>query len=241
MKQVGLIGRNISYSFSENYFAEKFQQEQIPDVHYKTFDLKEIEDVNELFLNPDLKGFNVTIPYKEAILPFLDELDPVAQEIGAVNCVKIENGRKIGFNTDAFGFENSLMPLLKFHHQNALILGDGGAAKAIKYSLAKHLIEFKTVTRKGDFRFSDLTDDHISTHSIIINCTPVGTFPDVEACPELPYESLNSQHLLYDLIYNPSKTEFLKRGEAKGAIIKNGLEMLVLQAEKSWEIWNSSL
>lgn len=241
MKLVGLIGRNISYSFSENYFAEKFQQENIPNVHYKTFDLKEIDKVNELFLNPDLKGFNVTIPYKEAILPFLDEMDPVAQEIGAVNCVKIENGRKIGFNTDAFGFENSLMPLLKFHHQNALILGDGGAAKAIKYSLAKHLIEFKTVTRKGDFRFSDLTDDHISTHSIIINCTPVGTFPDVEACPELPYESLNSQHLLYDLIYNPSKTEFLKRGEAKGAIIKNGLEMLVLQAEKSWEIWNSSL
>lgn len=241
MKLVGLIGRNISYSFSENYFAEKFQQENIPNVHYKTFDLKEIDKVNELFLNPDLKGFNVTIPYKEAILPFLDEMDPVAQEIGAVNCVKIENGRKIGFNTDAFGFENSLMPLLKFHHQNALILGDGGAAKAIKYCLSKHLIDFKTVTRNGDFRFSDLTDDHISTHSIIINCTPVGTFPDVEACPELPYESLNSQHLLYDLIYNPAKTEFLKRGEAKGAIIKNGLEMLVLQAEKSWEIWNSSL
>lgn len=241
MKQVGLIGRNISYSFSENYFAEKFQQEQIPDVHYKTFDLKEIEDVNELFLNPDLKGFNVTIPYKEAILPFLDELEPVAQEIGAVNCVKIENGRKIGFNTDVFGFENSLMPLLKFHHQNALILGDGGAAKAIKYCLSKHLIEFKTVTRNGDFRFSDLTDDHISTHSIIINCTPVGTFPNITECPELPYESLTSQHLLYDLIYNPAKTEFLKRGEGKGAIIKNGLEMLVLQAEKSWEIWNSSL
>lgn len=241
MKLVGLIGRNISYSFSENYFAEKFHKEQIPNVHYKTFDLKEIEEVNELFLNPDLKGFNVTIPYKEAIIPFLDELDPVAQEIGAVNCVKIENGRKIGFNTDAFGFENSLMPLLKFHHQNALILGDGGAAKAIKYSLSKHLIVYKTVTRNGDFKFSDLTDDHISSHTIIINCTPLGTFPDVEDCPELPYESLSSQHLMYDLIYNPSKTEFLKRGEAKGAIIKNGLEMLVLQAEKSWEIWNSSL
>ncbi|MET3731579.1 shikimate dehydrogenase family protein [Moheibacter stercoris] len=241
MKEFGLIGRNISYSFSEKYFAEKFQKENISDSTYQIFDLDSIEEVEQLFRNPNLIGLNVTIPYKEAILPYLDELDHVAQEIGAVNCVKIINGRRIGFNTDAYGFEKSLEPLLEFCHQDALILGDGGAAKAVKFCLNKHLINFKTVTRQGDLKFSDLTDELISNHLLIINCTPIGTFPKVDAYPDIPYNSISSQHLLYDLIYNPDKTEFLKRGEKKGAKIKNGLEMLILQAEKSWEIWNSSL
>jgi shikimate dehydrogenase len=241
MKEFGLIGQNISYSFSEKYFAEKFKKENIQNSHYRIYDLKDIQEIHTIFQNPYLKGFNVTIPFKEKIMEYLDELDPVAAEIGAVNCVKVENGRKKGYNTDAVGFENSLLPLLEFHHQNALILGDGGAAKAIKFVLHKHLINYKSVTRKGDLRFSDLNESLLQTHTLIVNCTPVGTFPNVEDCPELPYEFINSQHLLYDLIYNPEKTEFLKRGENQGAKIKNGLEMLVLQAEKSWEIWNSSL
>jgi shikimate dehydrogenase len=241
MKEFGLIGQNISYSFSEKYFAEKFKKENIQNSNYRIYDLKDIQEVHTIFQNPDLKGFNVTIPFKEKIMEYLDELDPVAAEIGAVNCVKMENGRKKGYNTDAVGFENSLLSLLEFHHQNALILGDGGAAKAIKFVLHKHLINYKSVTRKGDLRFSDLNESLLQTHTLIVNCTPVGTFPNVEDCPELPYEFINSQHLLYDLIYNPEKTEFLKRGENHGAKIKNGLEMLVLQAEKSWEIWNSSL
>lgn len=241
MKEFGLIGQNISYSFSEKFFAEKFQKENIQNSHYQIYDLKDIQEVNELFQNPDLKGFNVTIPFKEKIIDFLDELDPVAAEIGAVNCVKIENGIKKGFNTDAVGFENSLLPILEFHHQNSLILGDGGAAKAIKFVLNKHLIKYKSITRNGILRFSDLNESILQTHSLIVNCTPVGTFPNVEDYPDLPYEFINSQHLLYDLIYNPEKTEFLKRGEKQGAKIKNGLEMLILQAEKSWEIWNSSL
>jgi shikimate dehydrogenase len=241
MRIFGLIGQNISYSFSEKFFAEKFQKENIQDSTYQIFDLKEINEVEELFQNRELNGFNVTIPYKEKIIPFLDELDPVAEEIGAVNCVKIENGKKIGYNTDAFGFENSLVPLLEFYHQDALILGDGGAAKAIKFVLNKHLIEFKSVTRNGDFQYKDLQKEIISHHFLIVNCTPVGTYPNISNSPDIPYEFLHSQHLLYDLIYNPEKTEFLKRGEKQGAKIKNGLEMLVLQAEKSWEIWNSSL
>lgn len=241
MRKFGLIGRNISYSFSEKFFAEKFQQEQILDSSYEIFDLKEIQEVEKVFQLENLVGFNVTIPYKEVIIPYLDELDPIAQEIGAVNCVKIENGKKIGFNTDAFGFEKSLEPLLEFHHQNALILGDGGAAKAIKFVLGKHLIQFQSVTRKGSLRFSDVDQEMIQNHQIIINSTPLGTFPNVSESPEIPFEFLEEQHLAYDLIYNPEKTKFLALAENQGAKIKNGLEMLVLQAEKSWEIWNSSL
>lgn len=241
MKKFGLIGKNIAYSFSESYFNDKFRKESILDSAYQLFDLKSISEIDELFQLENLKGFNVTIPYKEEIISYLDELSPEAGKIGAVNCVKIQNNKKIGFNTDAVGFENSLKPLLEKHHQKALILGDGGAAKAVKFALTKLDIEFKSVTRKGELKFSDLNQEIISTHQLIINCTPVGTFPDLETSPDIPYEFLTDSHLLYDLIYNPEKTKFLQLGETQGAKIKNGYEMLVLQAEKSWEIWNQPL
>lgn len=241
MRKFGLIGRNISYSFSQKYFADKFKRESIEDATYEIFDLNSIEEVEKIFQIKDLTGLNVTIPYKEEILNYLDELDPISKEIGAVNCIKIKNGKKIGFNTDAFGFEKSLIPHLEFYHQNALILGDGGAAKAIKFVLNKHLIHFETVTRTGNLKFKDLTKEMVQDHYLIINCTPLGTYPNVEECPPIPYEYLNSQHFLYDLIYNPEKTKFLELGEKSGAKSKNGFEMLVLQAEKSWEIWNTSL
>lgn len=241
MRKFGLIGRNISYSFSQKYFADKFKRESIEDASYEIFDLNSIEEVEKIFQIKDLTGLNVTIPYKEEILNYLDELDPISKEIGAVNCIKIKNGKKIGFNTDAFGFEKSLIPHLEFHHQNALILGDGGAAKAIKFVLNKHLIHFETVIRTGNLKFKDLTKEMVQDHYLIINCTPLGTYPNVEECPPIPYEYLNSQHFLYDLIYNPEKTKFLELGEKSGAKSKNGFEMLVLQAEKSWEIWNTSL
>lgn len=241
MRKFGLIGRNISYSFSQKYFADKFKRESIEDASYEIFDLNSIEEIEKIFQIKDLTGLNVTIPYKEEILNYLDELDPISKEIGAVNCIKIQNGKKTGFNTDALGFEKSLIPHLEFHHQNALILGDGGAAKAIKFVLNKHLIHFETVTRTGNLKFKDLTKEKVQDHYLIINCTPLGTYPNVEECPPIPYEYLNSQHFLYDLIYNPEKTKFLELGEKSGAKSKNGFEMLVLQAEKSWEIWNTSL
>lgn len=241
MKNFGLIGKNIAYSFSESYFNDKFRKENISNSTYQLFNLKSITEIDELFQLENLKGFNVTIPYKEEIISYLDELNPEAEKIGAVNCVKIQNNKKIGFNTDAFGFENSLQPLLEKHHQKALILGDGGAAKAVKFILTKLEIDYQSVTRKGELRFPDLDKEIISEHPLIINCTPVGTFPDLEASPDIPYQFITTSHLLYDLIYNPEKTKFLQLGEIKGAKIKNGYEMLVLQAEKSWEIWSQSL
>lgn len=240
-KIFGLIGRNIQYSFSGKYFADKFKTENIQEAFYEIFDLPEISGIKNLFQIENLKGFNVTIPYKEEIIPYLDELDSVAGKIGAVNCVKIKNGKRTGFNTDAYGFEESIKPLLNSNHKKALILGDGGAAKAVKFVFEKLNIPHQTVTRKGDLTYSELNSVHIQNHQIIVNCTPVGTYPNTENAPEILYENLTQSHLLYDLIYNPEKTKFLKLGEQKGAKIKNGYEMLVLQAEKSWEIWNQPL
>lgn len=239
-KYYGLVGRNIPYSFSGKYFSEKFKTENIKNAVYEIFDLDEISEVEKLFKNRQLKGFNVTIPYKEKILSFLDELSPEAEKIGAVNCVKIRDGIRSGYNTDAFGFEKSIRPLLESHHTKALILGDGGAAKAVKFVFEKLGIPYRVVTRNGELTYSELNSRHISEHPIIVNCTPLGTYPSTEA-PEIPYDFLNENHLLYDLIYNPEKTAFLQFGEAKNSKIKNGYEMLVLQAEKSWEIWNQPL
>ena len=241
MNHFGLIGKNIAYSFSEKYFSEKFKAENIQNSVYETFDLDEISEIEKLIQNKKLNGFNVTIPYKEQILPYLDELSDDAVEIGAVNCVKIQNGIKKGFNTDVYGFEESLKPLLESFHQNALVLGTGGAAKAVCFVLKKLNIFFQQVSRNGIFTYLDLNREEVENHQIIINCTPVGTFPNVEIAPEIPYEFLTEKHLLYDLIYNPEKTKFLQLGEQKNAKIKNGLEMLELQAEKSWEIWNTPL
>lgn len=238
MRKFGLIGKNIIHSFSEKYFTEKFSSEKIKDAVYKTYDLKDLSQIENLLNDPNLIGFNVTIPFKEQIIPYLDELSTEAKAIGAVNCVKLINGKKIGYNTDAYGFEKSIFPLLENHHKNALILGDGGAAKAVKFALNQLEIPFQTVNRKGEMTYQDLNADVIKNHPIIINCTPLGTFPNIAQKPNLPYQFIGSKHLIYDLIYNPEKTEFLKLSEANGAKIKNGYEMLVLQAEKSWEIWN---
>lgn len=241
MKKLGLIGRNISYSFSKHYFDSKFSQEEIVDFDYQLFDLHEIEEVEPLFLTQNLIGFNVTIPFKEQIISYLDELSLEAQKVGAVNCVKIQKDKKIGFNTDVYGFEKSIKPLLNNQHQKALILGDGGAAKAVKFVLDNLEIPYQIVKRNSTFNFSDLNQQIIENHQLIINCTPLGTFPNIEDCPDIPYEFLSENHLLYDLIYNPEKSKFLRKGEERGTQIKNGLQMLELQAEKSWEIWNHPL
>ena len=243
MKQYGLIGKNISYSFSEGYFAEKFKKEGIEDCGYKTYDLEDISKFKNLLENTDnLKGVNVTIPYKEDVLEFLDSRDEVSKEIGAVNTIKIEGSKLIGYNTDEFGFRTSIKPFLEIQHERALILGTGGASKAIAYVLSKLGINYFFVSRNpkndNEVAYSDLTVDAISNFKLIINCTPLGTYPDIEKCPDIPYSGIGEEHLLYDLVYNPEKTEFLKRGEDKGASILNGLSMLQHQAEEAWRIWN---
>lgn len=238
MKTYGLIGKNISYSFSRNYFANKFKKEDIKNSQYINFDIDNLSELNNIF-NTNNFGFNVTIPYKEAIIPYLDSLDFHAEKIGAVNTIKLENRKKIGFNTDWIGFKKSIEPLLNSHHTKALILGTGGASKAVIYALDQLKIETLMVSRYGEISYKDLSEEIIQNHAIIINCTPVGTFPNIDAAPEIPYHFITKNHLAYDLIYNPAETLFLKKCKEKGAVVKNGLEMLEIQAEASWKIWNS--
>ena len=241
----GLLGRDISYSFSRGYFAEKFKNENLPH-SYVNFDLPSIDDLTEIIKNTsNLKGINVTIPYKEEVIPLLDKLNKTAKKIGAVNTIRFsKNNKLVGYNTDYYGFKNSIRPHLKSHHKNALILGTGGASKAIAYALKKLKIKYDFVSRTQKegvtFLYSDLTEKIISDYTIIINCTPIGTFPNIEMCPNIPYTAISEKHILYDLIYNPERTKFLNQGFNKGATIINGLEMLRLQAEKSWEIWHKS-
>lgn len=241
----GLVGRNISYSFSRGYFADKFEKESLRH-SYVNFDLQSIEELDYIIRNtPNLKGLNVTIPYKEEVIPILDDLNKRARKIGAVNTIRITRYQKlIGYNTDYYGFKNSLQPHLKKHHKRALILGTGGASKAIAYALKKLKIQYDYVSRTEKegvkFLYTDLTEDIISSYNIIINCTPIGTYPDVNECPDIPYDAITERHILYDLIYNPEQTKFLSCGDIKGATTINGLEMLKLQAEKSWDIWNKS-
>jgi shikimate dehydrogenase len=238
MKQFGLLGKNISYSFSKGYFTEKFKQLGLTDYRYDVFDLQDISQISTLFQQENLIGFNVTIPYKEHIINYLDELSNAAKEISAVNCVLLKNDKKIGFNTDVIGFKNSFVPLLESHHKKAIILGNGGASKAVAYVLNELKIPFLEVSRTGKFLFAELNDELINEHQIIINTTPVGTFPNVEYYPEIPTKNISKQHLVYDLIYNPERTKLLEISENQGAKIKNGLEMLYKQADAAWEIWN---
>lgn len=242
MKQLGLIGYPLSHSFSKKYFSDKFLDENIKGFHYDLFPLNDIQKLTRLLKEqPNLLGLNVTIPYKEQVIPFLDEISESAKAIGAVNTIRIENGKLKGFNTDAYGFEESLKVFLKPHHKNALILGTGGAAKAIQYVLEKLDIGYKYVSRTPkaeQFSYDELNEQIFNKYEIIVNTTPLGMFPKVEQCPAIPYEYLTNQHLLYDLVYNPKETLFLKKGKEKGASIKNGLEMLHLQAEKAWSIWS---
>ncbi len=242
-KLFGLLGKNISYSFSKNYFQEKFKNENIHNHEYSNFDIQNLSTLKEVLAkHPNLLGFNITIPYKEEIITLLNSIDKTAKEIGAVNTVKITPEGLIGFNTDAFGFNQALSPLLKKHHKKALILGTGGASKAVAYVLKEyHGIAYKFVSRTPNntqYSYTDLNQKILTEYTIIINCTPLGTFPDISAKPNIPYDFCTNQHLLFDLIYNPEKTAFLLEGEKKGAIIKNGYEMLIQQAEKAWEIWN---
>lgn len=238
----GLVGRNIAYSFSRGYFKKKFNELGLLHHVYENFDLQEVCEFPSIFTSTqNIKGLNVTIPYKEEIIPFLDELDESANIIGAVNTIRISKDGLKGFNTDAYGFQKSIEPHLKDHHRKALILGTGGASKAIAFVLDRLGIEFSFVSRSGKkdgFTYDDLTDNIIKEHTLIINCSPVGTFPNIEEKPALPYREIGRQHLLFDLIYNPSETAFLIAGKANGAAICNGLRMLELQAEKAWEIWN---
>lgn len=234
----GLIGKNISYSFSKKFFEKKFQKLFLPHYSYDIFDLNDIQEVNTLFQNKALRGLNVTIPFKEKVIPYLDELSEEAKKIGAVNTILIKDGIKKGFNTDAIGFEKTLLIHKKEHHQNALILGNGGAAKAVQYVLEKYGIDYKTVSRNGKLNFENLTEELVKKSPLIIQCTPVGTYPNTEEFLDFPFSGLTDQHLVIDLIYNPEYTAFLKRSADEGAKTVNGFYMLEQQAEKAWEIWN---
>ncbi len=246
-RQFTLIGFPLSHSFSQKYFTEKFEREKITNHEYFLSPLEKIEDFPKLLSDhPNLVGLNVTIPYKEKVLPYLDEISAEAKAIGAVNTIKIKDGKLKGYNTDVYGFEKSLMDLLtrkqkNISVENALILGTGGAAKAVVFILKKLGIEPILVSRKkgkGDLIYDDLDTIIFDECRLIVNTTPLGMLPNIESCPNLPFHRMNAKYHLYDLVYNPEKTVFLKRGESQGAAIKNGLEMLHLQAEKSWEIWN---
>lgn len=238
----GLVGKDISYSFSKRYFTEKFSDLGLGDHSYENFDIANIEDFKTTIIrNRDLKGLNVTIPYKESIIPYLDELDVQAEEIGAVNTIKFKGSRLKGYNTDAYGFENTMLPYLKPHHTKALILGTGGASRAVAYVLKSLGISFLYVSRnpdKNQIGYHDLTESEMKEFTIIINCTPVGTYPNTEQQPEIPYKLISENHFLFDLIYNPEKTGFLKEGQIRGASVLNGFGMLQLQADRSWEIWH---
>jgi len=247
MKKLGLIGFPLGHSFSKKYYLEKFQQEDINDVDYDLYPIEHISDFVPIYSDKDFYGVNVTIPYKIEVMRYLDELSEEAKSIQAVNCVRImhsDDGSVYlkGYNTDAYGFETSLKPLLTPKDQKALVLGNGGAAKAVIYALNQLNIAYKLVsrTKQADhYTYEELDASILSEHTVIINCSPVGTYPNITACPKLPYEYINENHLCYDLIYNPEETAFLRKGREQGARTKNGYEMLLLQAEKNWEIWNS--
>ncbi len=240
----GLVGKNISYSFSQNYFTNKFSKLGYFNREYKNFDISSIEEFEAIVKGQtQLAGLNVTIPYKEAVIPLLNKLDPQAREIGAVNTIKImPDGELLGYNTDVYGFEKSIQTLLTGHHRKALILGTGGASKAVAYVLNKLKIEFFFVSRSPEnnstIKYWELTRELMEEFQIVINCTPLGTYPKTEEFAPIPYEFITNRHLCYDLIYNPAETIFLKMARLQGATTKNGLEMLELQAEKAWEIWN---
>lgn len=240
-KRLGLVGKDIGYSFSRGYFADKFKKEKIGSYSYENFDLENIGDLADLLIEESIVGMNVTIPYKEAVIPYLDHVKEDAAIIGAVNTICFDkNGQSHGYNTDTYGFETALRNMLPAFPKKAFILGTGGAAKAVKYVLTKNNVEVTFVSRsqkKGSIAYEALSQELIESHHLIVNCSPVGTFPAIDEAPNIPYEYLSTEHSLFDLIYNPLKTQFLFRGEQRGARIQNGLAMLEYQAEKSWEYW----
>jgi shikimate dehydrogenase len=247
MRKFGLIGYPLSHSFSKKFFTQKFETEGIQNSEYELYPIEAISLLTPLIVdNLELEGLNVTIPYKLDVLPFLNGIDEAARLIGAVNCIKIDRTKEStllkGFNTDAYGFEQSLKPLLAPGHSKALVLGDGGAAKAVKYVLDKLSIPFIVVTRRpfeDTIVYEDINQEILEEYTIVINTTPLGMSPNVASFPDLPYQYLTANHLAYDLVYNPEETAFLNKAKVQGAKIKNGLEMLYLQAERSWYLWNS--
>ena len=243
MKIFGLVGKNIDYSFSVNYFTQKFQTQNINDSIYKNFDIPDISYFPQIVKkNKGLRGLNVTIPYKTEVIPYLNKLSRKAEQIGAVNCIRItKKGNLKGYNTDVYGFRKSLYPLLETHHKKALILGTGGVSKAVAFVLEELGIEYKYVSRNpqiGEFSYSDISKMVMQDFLIVINCTPIGTFPNFNTSPELNYDYFSSKHIAFDLVYNPAETKFLQLAKVKGAITKNGYDMLVFQAEKAWALWN---
>ena len=245
MKKYGLLGYPLGHSFSRNYFNQKFEAEKI-DAEYLNFEIPEIKEIkNVIKENPELNGLNVTIPYKEQVIPYLDDLDEDARLIGAVNVIKFSKGlfgkvKLKGYNSNIIGFKQSIEPLLKEHHRKALILGTGGASKAVFQGLKQLGVASTFVSRTAKefcITYEEITPKTMEQYTVIVNTTPLGMYPNVNACPAIPYELLTSDHLLYDLLYNPDETLFMRKGKEKGAVVKNGLEMLLLQAFAAWEIW----
>lgn len=241
MTKFGIIGYPLGHSFSKGFFTEKFARESI-DAQYLNFEIPDVAMLSDVLRNnPELRGLNVTLPHKQAVIPLLDEMSKEAKEIGAVNVIRVRNGKLKGFNSDIIGFTNSIKPLLMPHHKKALILGTGGASKAIRVGLNRLGIEWTYVSRsprEGMITYEDITAETLQAYTVIVNCSPVGMFPNVAQAPEIPYDCLSDKHLLFDLVYNPEETLFMKKGRAEGATVKNGLEMLHLQAVASWDFWN---
>jgi shikimate dehydrogenase len=244
MRKFGLIGYPLGHSFSGKYFKEKFLRESISDCQYHNYEIESVSKFQEILSDPELSGLNVTIPYKESVIPFLHKKDPVVSTIGACNCIRIDKGVLTGYNTDVLGFEESLLEKLKPGDKRALILGTGGSSKAVAWVLEKREISYKFVSRNKTgapdiLHYDELDHELIKSHPLIVNCTPLGMSPNVSLCPPIPYNWIGPSHYLFDLVYNPLKTLFLEKGEAAGARIKNGADMLAIQAEASWLIWNS--
>ena len=240
-KTYGLIGKSLGHSFSKKYFTDKFENQGINSV-YLNFELNDVSEVEKLLNDPQIAGLNVTIPYKETVIPYLDELSPEAEEIGAVNTIKIEAGKSTGYNTDAYGFKQMIKPFFKSHHERAIILGTGGASKAVAYVLDNLGCDVIYISRTPDgpnqFGYDEVNDVMLNNIKLVVNTTPLGTFPDVDVIPGIPTKYFTPNHLVVDLIYNPEKTRLLKEAEDRGAVILNGKTMLEQQAEKAWEIWN---
>jgi shikimate dehydrogenase len=249
MKTFGLVGYPLGHSFSKKYFTEKFEKEGLTDHQYVNFEIENITKFPGIFdLYDNIAGLNCTIPYKQQIMPFLNEIDDEAKAVGAVNTIKIintpEDMRLKGYNTDIIGFENSLKPMLNETQKKALILGTGGASKAVKYILSKLGIEYISASIEeelfeNEVRYTDINQETIAERTVIINATPLGTYPKVDTCANIPYEAITEKHVLFDLVYNPKETLFMKKGREQGAKVKNGLEMLHRQAEAAWKIWNA--
>lgn len=253
MRQFGLIGYPLSHSFSQKFFTEKFLKENIVNAQYDNFPIVTIESFDALWKeHPSLEGLNVTIPYKKEVIAFLQHSSPVVQAIKACNCIRKFNNELYGYNTDVIGFEKSLLPFLKAHHTHALILGTGGASAAVQWVLQKLNIQYQVVSRRGNtleensemkasLSYDQLSASVIESHTLIINTSPLGMFPNVNEAPPIAYDAITAQHHLYDLVYNPIETLFMKNGLAKGATVQNGLDMLHIQAEESWAIWNAKM